>query len=65
MSNAFQLYFTILPKTLFNLNLSFQEIIPLIIQKAVVQAFTRFGKLVKKVNFEKNIYVLLYSSICT
>ena len=37
-SNSFKLYFTTSPKTLFNLNLSFQKGMPLAVPRAVVQA---------------------------
>ncbi len=36
-SNAFKLYFTTTPETLFNLNLSFQKGIPLAVPRATVQ----------------------------
>lgn len=44
-SNAFKLYFTTTPETLFNLNLSFQKGIPLAIPRAVVPAPTTRSKL--------------------
>ena len=39
-SNAFKLYFTTIPETLFNLNLSFQMGMPLAVPRATVQGLT-------------------------
>lgn len=64
-SNAFRLYFTTSPETLFNLNLSFQKGIPLAVPRAVVQASTTSGKSVEKVKSEKDTYVSPYPPICT
>ncbi len=39
-SNAFKLYFTTTPETLFDLNLSFQKGMPLAVLRATVQGLT-------------------------
>ena len=39
-SNAFKLYFTTTPETLFNLNLSFQKSMPIAVPRATVQGLT-------------------------
>ncbi len=65
-SNLFKLYFTTTPKTLFNLNLSFQKSVSLAVPRAVVSALVISSKSVESMSEGKernSTYISPYPSL--